>query len=605
MIFVVLGIWLVVCVGIPYGTMRFMSRKEPNPKDVDLEEIYTEIVEGYRSPLVAMSRLSRAVQRWQRANPDTALHLRHKAAIRRGVPPVAFEDELGPVTRKGWRPSRKIGRTLGYFRSVTPPREYLMASNFAAGWNPNVVGSPAPMIGPPVGQSMNDGRDIGFDVFSWHQQGLISTPSAFVFSTPGKGKSTSMRVFLEGHIIQGHGVIIPSDSKNEYSKMTEMFGGQVIRIGHGLGHLNPLDPGALGSIIPELRAAMTEENKEMMSAFILRAQKETHAAQRRMVETLISIGRKSPLQDFESAAIATALEDLYAHDQAWVTPPTISDLIDRLAEGSEALYHTVVVTGAEEYHQLMSPLLRSLYALLNGVTGEIFAGQTTTPINVDAPVICIDMSVFDDGDTDVKAAVIMSCWSAALGAATAAKLLADAGLREQKVFVLSLDELWAVLAAAPAMTLHVDAMLRLLRTLGMVVYLITHGSKDLEALPTEEDRNRAMGFIERAGVVLCGGVPASELDLLESRLPFNQAERAEIISWNESGALQRERGKARRLAPGVGRFMLKASKSSAAGIPFRTILTPTEGEFGIHDTDGAFRDAWAKVEQKAESHAGQ
>ena len=147
-------------------------------------------------------------------------------------------------------------------------------------------------------------------------------------------------------------------------------------------------------------------------------------------------------------------------------------------------------------------------------------------------------------------------------------------------------------------------MLRLLRTLGMVVYLITHGSKDLEALPTEEDRNRAMGFIERAGVVLCGGVPASELDLLESRLPFNQAERAEIISWNESGALQRERGKARRLAPGVGRFMLKASKSSAAGIPFRTILTPTEGEFGIHDTDGAFRDAWAKVEQKAESHAG-
>lgn len=604
MTFVLLGLWLVCFVVIPCGVVLFRSRKEPHPKKVDLEEIYREIVEGYRPPLVAMGRLNRAVQRWQRTNPETALHIRHKAAIRRGVPPVVFEDELGPVTRKGWRPSRKIGRTLGFFRSVTPPREYLMASNFAAGWNPNVVGSPAPMIGPPVGRSMNDGRDIGFDVFSWHQQGLISTPSAFVFSTPGKGKSTSMRVFLEGHIIQGHGVIIPSDSKNEYSKMTEMFGGQVIRIGHGLGHLNPLDPGALGSIIPELKAAMTEENKDMMSSFILRAQKETHAAQRRMIETLVGIGRKSQLQDFESAAIATALEDLYADDQAWVTPPTISDLIDRLESGSDALSRTVVVSDATEYRQLISPLLRSLYALLNGVTGEIFAGQTTTPINVDSPVICIDMSVFDDGDTDVKAAVIMSCWSAALGAVTAAKLLADAGLREQKVFVLSLDELWAVLAAAPAMTLHVDAMLRLLRTLGINVYLITHGSKDLEALPTEEDRNRAMGFIDRAGVVLCGGVPASELDLLASRLPFNQAERAEIVGWNESGALQRERGKKRRLAPGVGRFMLKASKSSAAGIPFMTVLSPTEVENGIHNTDEAFKHAWAKVEQKVETHAG-
>ena len=203
--------------------------------------------------------------------------------------------------------------------------------------------------------------------------------------------------------------------------------------------------------------------------------------------------------------------------------------------------------------------------------------------------MCIDVSSIDRGDAAMKAAVMMACWASAFGAIEAAHMLADAGIAPQRYFSATLDEMWQVLAAAPGMVQHVDALTRLNRTDATVLNMITHTFKDLEALPNEEDRKTAMGFIERAGMVICGGLPNSELEILSSRLEFSPAEAAMVTSWSKGAHPKRARTKgARAIPPGRGRFMIKPSKDGSPGIPVRTILTPTEVEYRLHDTNIRF-----------------
>ena len=47
--------------------------------------------------------------------------------------------------------------------------------------------------------------------------------------------------------------------------------------------------------------------------------------------------------------------------------------------------------------------------------------------------------------------------------------------------------------------------------------MISHTMADLMALPDEHDRMKARGFVERAGMVLCGGLPQSEMPRLNRR----------------------------------------------------------------------------------------
>ena len=168
-------------------------------------------------------------------------------------------------------------------------------------------------------------------------------------------------------------------------------------------------------------------------------------------------------------------------------------------------------------------------------------------------------------------------------------MLADAGLGPQKYFSVTLDEMWQVLSSAPGMVAQVDGLTRLNRTDATVLNMITHTFKDLEALPTEEDRKTAMGFIERAGMVICGGLPNSELDILSSRLQFSPAEAQMITSWSKGAPPKRSRTRGSRATPpGRGRFMIKPSKDGSPGIPVQTILFPAERELRLHDTNVRF-----------------
>ena len=562
-------------------------------EDVELEQLHTDIADGVREAPPYFSKLGRRYRRWLKNNDKATRRIAQLKQQADGHIPVNFDNSY----TSGASALGFSGAYSGRADVVSAPLEWQTTSNLGGGFNPNVVGAAAPVIGTPLGRHIMTEEEVACDAMAWFREGIIANPSAFVLSLPGLGKSTLIRKMLMGHVFQGQVPIIAGDIKGEYVGFVQQVGGQVITIGHGRGRINPLDVGALGRIIPRLRQARADaeaagKSTNELDDIIQQTLEEVHGRQVSMVGTLVGLGRGRPMADWESMLVSVALREIYETSRIdWDNPPILADLISHLEQGSNELWDKGRARTTEEWAERVDDLILSLNALLDGATGQIFSGQTTVAIDVDATAVCIDVSAINRGDGRMKAAVMMACWSNAFGAIEAAHTLHDAGLEPQKYFAATLDELWQVLAAAPGMVAQVDALTRLNRTDGTALYMITHPFKDLKALPTAEDRQTAMGFIGRAGMVICGGLPTSELGILASQLEFSPAEAQQITSWSKGAELRRTRTKGHRPPPpGRGYFMIKASKDGSPGIPVRTVLLPTEIQYRLHDTNQVFDD---------------
>ncbi len=127
---------------------------------------------------------------------------------------------------------------------------------------------------------------------------------------------------------------------------------------------------------------------------------------------------------------------------------------------------------------------------------------------------------------------------------------------------------------------RVDALTRLNRQRGVGLVMVSHTMGDLLALPDAADRAKARGFVERAGMVLCGGLPAAELPMLTSVVPMTQAEQELLVGWQDPPAWDPGPGRPA-TPPGQGNFLVKVG--GRPGIPFHVTLTAAERD--LHDTD--------------------
>lgn len=457
-----------------------------------------------------------------------------------------------------------------------------------AGLWPWAVGAGAPVVGTPLGSHLVTGGPVCFDPLNWFARGnFLSNPSAFVLGLPGYGKSTLTRKMVIGAIAQGVTPLVLGDMKPDYRRLVELHDGQVINLGRGKGKLNPLAVGALGSILPLL----TEQpDLHQQVSQLVRGRQVT------MMSALVELVRGARIADFEETLLSTALEVLY--DERGYTaeqPPLIRDLLELLLEENP---HTHLVDDAgcdsvTEYVTVVKPLRRALNAILRGPFGEVFDGHTTTPINVESTAVCVDVSDIAQGDAKLKAAVMLTCWSDGFGAMEAAHILHDAGLGPQRYFLAVLDELWQVLGAGVGMVDRTDEITRLNRTMGTALLMITHTAKDLEALADAKDVAKAQGFIERAGALVVGALPRTEMRRLSEIKPFTAREVAEVTSWSSQASLTGEAlrpGEHRPPPPGQGKFLLKLGEEGRPGIPFQVHLTPTERASGVHDTNTRFSE---------------
>ena len=533
-----------------------------------------------------------------------------------------------PVSRRppprGW-----MGRGGGETMVISVAPEWRGTTVQVCGLWPFGVGTGAPMIGVPLGRHLITRGPVCCDPVSWFQRAnLISNPSAFVLGKPGLGKSTIIRRMATG--LAGYGVqpLVLGDLKPDYVDLIREMNGQVITLGRGRGYLNILDPGEAGEAAGLLRAAadleraaIQEEEAELMqlrdaavpddvsAAQAIRERsaqlvgslpshadnitrnerlatqvlQDAHGRRLTMVSALLTIMRREPPTDREETIIDAALKLLDAtHDGI----PVLKDLLELIQAAPAELRAVALDRGdLKRYQEITENLEASLIGLVSGGRlGELFSQQTTVRMQRDRPVV-YDVSSIDDSEMDLQAAVLLACWSAGFGTVNVANALADAELEPRRHYFVILDELWRALRAGRGMVDRVDALTRLNRQRGVGMAMISHTMSDLMSLSNEEDRMKAKGFVERSGMVICGGLPAAEMPLLNSAISMSAAEQDMLQGWQDPPAWDPVSG-TEADPPGRGKFLIKVG--GRPGIPLSVELT--EAEKHINDTNKLWHD---------------
>jgi len=477
--------------------------------------------------------------------------------------------EIRPLrpTMRGW-----LGRGRGASSYVQAPDEWRGTTVQVCGLWPFAIGTGTPMVGVPLGRHIHTGATLCCDPISWFQRAkLISNPSAFVLGKPGLGKSTLIRRMATG--LAGYGVmpLVLGDLKPDYVDLIEAMGGQVITLGRGRGYLNVLDPGEATEAAARLLEAGFEKEASQVMA-------DAHGRRHTMVSALLTIMRSAPPTDREETIIDRALKVL---DERHEGVPVLGDLLKVIQDGPPEVRAVALDRGDEHrYKQITEDLEASLIGLVGGGRlGETFSRHTTNPMRRDAPVV-YDVSAIDDSEMELQAATLLACWSAGFGTVNVANALADAGLEPRRHYFVILDELWRALRAGRGMVDRVDALTRLNRQRGVGMAMISHTMSDLLALASEEDRMKAKGFVERSGMVICGGLPGAEMPLLTSAVPFSQAEQDLLMGWQDPPAWDPTTGREAE-PPGRGKFLVKVG--GRPGIPVNVQLTSVEAS--VSDTN--------------------
>ena len=156
--------------------------------------------------------------------------------------------------------------------------------------------------------------------------------------------------------------------------------------------------------------------------------------------------------------------------------------------------------------------------------------------------------------------------------------LAEAGLAPMRHYFIILDELWRALIAGRGMVDRTNSLTRLNRQWGVGVVMCSHTIKDLLSLPDEHERMKALGLIERSGMLICGALPPEEMPRLAQTKDLSVAEQRQLISWQDPPAWSA--AAANDAPPGRGNFMIKVG--GRPGIPFRVTLTSTEERAARH-----------------------
>ena len=311
--------------------------------------------------------------------------------LRPSIPPTP----MGP----SWRGRRSRG---GGWGGLMPTMDEFFGTStqVCGGFWPFSTDMALPVEGVPIGRSMTTGAGVCCDPISWFRAGIIEQPSMFVMGLPAIGKSTFVRRQVWGMSALGMNAIIPGDLKPDYAELVRLLGGQVIRLGSGLGSINPLDPGGIHEALKRL----TGDAREDLLA-------DYHERRSALMEVLLTISRtgreegRRTVSDVESNVLSTALKILYERTKDDPEPPVIPDLRDLVRQGTPEIRAAAVFDDPENdeaYARSTRDLLSSLHGLANpmGRFGRLFCEQTTERLDLSRPVdfdISTLAQVGDDG----------------------------------------------------------------------------------------------------------------------------------------------------------------------------------------------------------------
>ncbi|MGQ0680626.1 MAG: hypothetical protein ACT4OM_13405 [Actinomycetota bacterium] len=529
-----------------------------------------------------------AEKRLRRRSGSRRAALRDTAGITQELPQEAPEDVTQDLVQEQDEAEhiRQLRQTLapawgwkirgaGRSSHVSAAQEYQGTTTQACGLFPFVAGSGSPSVGIPLGRHLLFGEPVSLGPFEWLEGGLVTNPGIFVLGSPGVGKSALIKRLLMGGAGYGIRPFVLADLKPDYcyeGGVINELGGQTLKIGRGVDTINPLDTGPLG----EAARLIGGKAGEQLAA-------ESRGRRLNALLALLTLVREYPLNNGEQNVLAEIVDVLDEKGGFSVDrQPTVPDVLNFLRnnEALERMMRAADVMDEREYVHETKELRRTLNQLCTGTLKGMFDGQTSRPINLAAPAVGVDISrVSSAGDT-IVAAAILSTWAYAFSMIDGAEALAQAGLAPRRRYACVLDEMWRALRGAPGLVEFADALTRVNRAKGVSDIRATHSLADLEALPTAEDRAKARGFVERAGVVVLGGLPPRELDLVSEVVPLSEAEKLMVAGWSAPDSWA-----AATVHPGRGKYLIKCGQRT--GIP--VAMTLVGDEPWLYDTDVRMR----------------
>jgi hypothetical protein len=256
--------------------------------------------------------------------------------------------------------------------------------------------------------------------------------------------------------------------------------------------------------------------------------------------------------------------------------PTVPDVLALIEAGTGELHAAARARTEGEYRRRVDDLIPTLALLCEGSLAGVFDGPTTTPIDLTAPAVSVDISRVAAAGDQLVAAAMLCVWAYGYGLVDAHAALAERGLATRQHYLGVMDELWRALRGSAGLVEHADSLTRLNRAKGMASVMVTHSLADLDALPTAEDWAKAQGFIERSAIKVLAGLPPRELDRVGRVVRLGASERELVSSWAAPeawlpGATH----------PGRGKYLIKTGERP--GLPVSMALIGDES--ALYDTD--------------------
>lgn len=294
------------------------------------------------------------------------------------------------------------------------------------------LGAPGPVIGL-------DHLSAGlwrFDPYALSSHKIITAPAWMLVGRVGRGKSALVNTYLSRICARCDRMLMILDPKGEYELLAKALG--LARIVLSPGGDNPIDP------LAQIKSANPGAHQRLAA----------------LLANLAEIALHRPPDEIERAALSML---------AQISDPNagLPGVHERLWSPSGELAAKLSRTQAQAKEELRRVHL-ALDELVNGSLAGILNGTGPAVIGPDGPGIVIDMSACLDSE-------FLPAAMAGVGALLAEILLVPGRRR-----ILVIDEAWAPLRN-PATVAWLAGVVKLSRTYGVEVGLITHKPADLVA----------------------------------------------------------------------------------------------------------------------------
>lgn len=353
------------------------------------------------------------------------------------------------------------------------------------------------------------GRDAYGGAFSYDPWLLypevLQGPNMLVLGAIGSRKSSLVKTYIYRQILHGRQAWV-LDPKGEFWPLAAALGVPVLS----------LWPGGDLRLNPVTRRGSFEGQLSLLRAV-------AGAALRR------------ELGPEEDAGLRVALEQVNEECGA-AREPTLPDVVEALLHPREAMVRKVSAASAEGLAAACRQVALGLQRLCAGDLRGMFDGPTSPGIDLDAPLVVIDLSRVRDSSA---LGILMACagaWQQAI-LAERKRAAEEEGIASPQVISV-VEEGWRITSHLAAAEWLLESW-KLCRGLGIQNVFVVHRPSDLGAAGEEGSREAriAEGLLADADTIVCYRLAADQREAIRAQLGRGSSEAELIVSARPGEAI--------------------------------------------------------------------